>query len=182
MAAVPTTLRRDTASLVRLADGDLTRLWRLVADGASAEEALRDLLPAIVTEYGRVGAALAAEWYDAQRAKSDARRAFTALPIEADDRGAQALVGYALNTATDDTALKTIILGGVQRRIVDHERLTITSSATADPSTEGWVRVGVGACKSGWCDQYLDGEVRAVAYDFPAHDFCQCEAIPAPWS
>ena len=36
-----------------------------------------------------------------------------------------------------------------------------------------------GACKSGWCDQYLDGEVRTVAYDFPAHDNCNCSAVPA---
>lgn len=171
------TLRREAAKIVRLADGDLTRLWRLVADGASAETALRDLLPAIVTEYGQVGAALAAEWYDEQRLKAGARGAFTAIPTAAGDRGAQSLVGWALATATDDSSLKQLILGGTQRRILDHARLTITQSSVQDRAAQGWVRVGVGECD--WCQQYLDGEVRSVAYDFPAHDFCNCEAVVA---
>jgi hypothetical protein len=160
-----------------LADRDLARLWRLVANGASAEVALRDLLPAIVTEYGQLGAAMAAEWYDGLRVKAGARGRFAAIPIEADDRGTQALIGWALTTATDDSALRTLILGGTQRRIADHARLTITRSAIEDRAAHGWVRVGRGVCD--WCQQYLDGEVRAVAYDFPAHDACNCGAVPA---
>lgn len=174
-----TSLRTETASLVRLAERDLARLWRLVAAGAAADEALHDLLPAIVTEYGAAGAAMAAEWYDQQREKASPRGRFVALPIEPDDRGSHALVGWALATATDDASLALLIAGGVQRRIADHSRLTVTSSAVADPAAGGWIRVGEGACKSGWCDQYLDGEVRTVAYDFPAHDNCNCHAIPA---
>ena len=171
------TLRRETAKIVTLADADLTRLWRLVDAGASAETALRDLLPAIVTEYGQVGAALAAEWYDEQRLKAGVGRRFVAEPIAATDRGSQALVGWALTEANDDAALKTLILGGVQRRILDHSRLTVTQAAVRDPSSEGWVRVGQGECA--WCQQYLDGVVRTVAYDFPAHDNCNCEAVVA---
>jgi hypothetical protein len=171
------TLRRETAALVDLADRDLTRLWRLVEGGASPEEALRDVLPAIVTEYGTVAAAGAAEWYDAERDRAEARGRFTAVPLAADDRGTHALIGFALATATDDTALKTLILGGTQRRIADHQRLTITSSSVADPAAGGWVRVGRGECA--WCQQYLDGEVRTVPYDFDAHDNCNCGVTPA---
>ena len=171
------TLRAETAKVVRLADGDLSRLWRLVSQGASAEVALRDMLPAIIREYGALGATLAAEWYDDQRQKVGAKGRFSAIPIEADDRGAQALVGWALATATNDTSLATLVLGGMQRRIADHVRLTIAGSSVADPVAHGWVRVGAGECD--WCQQYLDGEVRAVAYDFPAHDNCRCSAIPA---
>lgn len=173
-----TSLRAETASLVRLADRDLTRLWRLVADGASAEVALRDLLPSIITEYGSVGAAMAAEWYDQKREKAEARGRFTALPIPSEDRGAQGLIGFSLNTATNDNALKTLILGGVQRRIADHVRLTVTNNSVSDRAAEGWVRVGLaGHCS--WCDQYLDGEVRTVeGYDFDAHDNCNCAVEP----
>jgi hypothetical protein len=74
---------------------------------------------------------------------------------------------------------QTLILGGTQRRIANFARLTVMGSSVADPQAQGWVRVGVGACKSGGCDQYLDGEVRSVAYDFPAHDNCNCHAEPA---
>lgn len=174
-----TSLRSETASLVRLADRDLTRLWRLVANGAAADEALHDLLPAIVREYGAAGAALAAEWYDQQREKVGAKGRFTALPLEADDRGTHALIGASLTQARNDETLRALILGGVQRRITDHARLTVANNAVTDRAAQGWVRVGSGgACD--WCDQYLDGEVRTVAgYDFDAHDNCNCSVVPA---
>lgn len=174
-------LRADTADLVRLAGRDLDRLWRLVAAGASADEALRDLLPAIVREYGSAGASLAAEWYDAQRTQAQVPGTFEALPIEADDRGSQALIGWALDTATDDSSLQLLILGGVQRRIADHLRETVMQSAIADPKARGWQRVGVGACKSGFCDMLIGrGAVYTEATaDFAAHDHCQCSAVPA---
>lgn len=173
-------LRSETAEVVSLAEADLSRLWRLVADGASAEVALRDLLPAIITEYGQVGAALAAEWYDEQRAKAGIGGGFTAVPIEADDRGAQSLIGWALQEATDDATLQALILGGVQRRIADHLRYTIARSATADPAAAGWQRVAQpGAC---WFCRALSG--RGFVYsestaDFSSHDHCGCSAVPA---
>lgn len=174
------TLRRETDKVVRLADADLARLWRLIADGAATDQALFDLLPSIVTQYGAVGAALAAEWYDEQRAKVAARGAFTAVPLDAGDRGAQALIGWALATATDDASLKTLIVGGVQRRIVDHARLTVMGASIEDRAARGWRRVGDGhTCE--FCSMLLG---RGAVYsestaDFPAHDHCGCGAEPA---
>lgn len=171
-----TSLRAETADLVRLADRDLSRLWQLVANGAAADEALHDLLPAIVREYGALGGTLAAEWYDEQREKADAKGRFYAIPIEPDDRGAHALVGAAVSQARDDSTLRTLILGGVQRRIADHVRLTVANNSVADQAAEGWTRVGFGECD--WCQQYIDGEVRTVeGYDFDAHDWCQCDVV-----
>lgn len=177
----PTSLRTETAGLVRLADRDLTRLWRLVSEGASAETALRDLLPAIITEYGQAGAALAADWYDDQRAKAGVRGSFTAVPVQADDRGAQALVGWALTEAQDDRTLQALIVGGVQRRVADHVRYTIAGSSVADPAARGWQRVGAGACKTGFCDMLIGrGAVYTEATaDFASHDNCRCSAVPA---
>ncbi|WP_345454843.1 hypothetical protein [Nocardioides marinquilinus] len=162
-----------------LAGQDLARLWSLVAAGASAETALRDLLPAIVTEYGALGAALAAEWYDDQRAKADVRGTFTAMPVPAEDRGAQALIGWALATATDDSSLRGLVLGGVQRRIADHARNTIATAAVEDPASAGWQRVGSGECQ--FCRQLI---ARGAVYtertaDFGAHDHCNCSAVSA---
>lgn len=174
-------LRSETDRLVRLAERDLSRLWRLVADGASAEVALRDLLPSIIMEYGALGGALAAEWYDDQRAKADVKGSFTALPVSADDRGSQALIGWSLKTATDDTTLQALVLGGVQRRIADHVRYTVTGSSIADPQARGWQRVGVGSCKDGFCDMLISrGAVYSEATaDFASHDNCKCSAVPA---
>lgn len=178
-----TSLRSETATLVSLAERDLSRLWQLVANGAAADEALRDLLPAIVVEYGALGGALAAEWYERQREKVGARGRFAPIPIEPGDRGTQALIGWALNTATDDASLQSLILGGTQRRVADHVRYTIAGSAVADPAARGWQRTGVGACKDGFCDMLI---ARGAVYteataDFAAHDHCRCSAVPA-WS
>lgn len=174
-----TSLRSETRDLVRLADRDLAALWRLVAAGASAEQALHDLLPAIVREYGSAGGALAAEWYDQQREKVGAKGRFIATPIAADDRGAHALAGWAVQEAKDDAALKALILGGVQRRIADHIRSTITNNSTADPAATGWQRVGFGECA--FCAMLISrGAVYSEASaDFASHDHCNCSATPA---
>lgn len=173
-------LRNETDALVRLADRDLSRLWRLVADGADAREALHDLLPAIVSEYGAAGGAVAAEWYDQQREKVDARGRFAAIPVEPDDRGAHALAGWALAEANNDDALKALVLGGVQRRIADHVRYTIADSAVADPGADGWQRVGDGS-SCAFCRMLIHrGAVYTEAgADFASHDHCGCSATPA---
>lgn len=172
-------LRAETARLVTLADRDLSRLWRLVSDGASAEVALRDLLPAIVQQYGAAGAAMASEWYDDAREKAGVGGSFSSIPLDAEDRGAQALVGWALRTATDDASLQTLILGGVQRRIADHVRGTLTGSSVADPGARGWRRVGDGSSCS-FCSMLLGRGfvyVEATA-SFQSHDNCGCSAEP----
>lgn len=173
------TLRRETAGLVTLAERDLATLWQSVSAGASAEVALRDLLPAIIATYGEAGAALAADWYDDQRAKVGAPGRFTAIPVEADDRGAHALIGWALTEARDDTSLSALIAGGVQRRIADHVRDTIATSATRDPGARGWQRVGDGSCA--FCRMLIHrGAVYSAANaDFASHDHCNCSATPA---
>lgn len=173
-------LRSETDALVRLADRDLARLWTLVASGASAETALRDLLPAIVTEYGAAGGVMAAEWYDQQREKVAAKGLFTAVPIDADDRGTQSLIGWALNTATDDTSLATLVSGGVQRRIADHVRYTVAGNSITDRAAKGWQRIGDGhSCE--FCSMLLGrGAVYSEATaDFSSHDHCGCSAAPA---
>lgn len=173
------TLRRETAGLVKLAERDLAGLWKLIAEGAARDQALHDLLPAIVRTYGQAGAALAADWYDDQRAKAGVRGRFFANPLDVSDRGTGALVGYALETATDDKALQALIIGGVTRRIADHIRGTITTSSVRDPAAKGWQRVGSGECA--FCAMLISrGAVYSEATaDFASHDHCNCSAVPA---
>ena len=174
------TLRRETAGLVRLADRDLSALWRMVAQGAAADVALRDLLPAIIEQYGQAGAAMAADWYDDQREKVGAAGRFTAIPVESSDRGAHALIGWALSEAQSDEALRALILGGVQRRIADHVRYTVTGSSVADPAAAGWQRVTDGnGCA--FCSMLAArGAVYSEATaDFASHDDCGCSATVA---
>ena len=170
-------LSTETEGLARMARRDLQRVFALVEPGESASEALNDLLPGLVREYGAMGAAVAADWYDEQRELAEARGLFQAIPTPASDRGARALIGWSLLEATSDQTLLTLLAGGVQRRIADHVRSTVAQSSIQDPMSRGWVRVGRGECD--WCRQYLDGEVHYVeGYDFPAHDHCRCSVRP----
>lgn len=174
-----TQLRRDVASLATLAADDLAALWRQVESAVQAETVLRDVLPALIETYGAAAATVAADWYDDLRDERSVNGRFTAIPAEIRDVGAQPLVGWALATATDLSGFQSLILGGTQRRIANHARLTVTTSSVADPKARGWQRVGLGGCE--FCAMLIGrGAVYTEAsVDFPAHDRCRCGAEPA---
>lgn len=174
-------LREGVQGLVETADRDLTVLWREVATAAQAETALRDILPALIDAYGAAAATLAADWYDDLRDKTGVAGGFRAIPVDIRDSGSQALVGWAVNEATDLSSLQTLVLGGMQRRIANFSRGTVMGSSIADPKATGWQRVGAGECKTGFCDMLIArGAVYSEATaDFAAHDHCNCSAVPA---
>jgi hypothetical protein len=179
--SAPPALRNSTSELLRYAERDLAALWKQVSDAAQARVALMDVLPSLIETYGSAAATLAATWYDEARTKAAVAGSFEAIPIEPSDRGAHALVGWATQTATDMDTLQVLLMGGVQRRIADHMRDTIATSAVTDPQAKGWARAGQGGCTSGFCDMLI---ARGAVYteasaDFAAHDHCQCYAVPA---
>lgn len=172
-------LRREVAALAATAGDDLDVLWRRAETPAQVEEALRDVLPALVSTYGLAAASVAADWYDELRDEVGAGGRFTALTSDPTDAGSQALIGWALDEASDLSAFQTLILGGTQRRIANASRLTVMSSSVADPAARGWRRVGDGhSCE--FCSLLLGrGAVYSEASaDFPAHDHCGCGAEP----
>lgn len=148
-----------------------------------AREALSDVLPSLVDVYGAAAATLAADWYDDLRDKAGARGRFTAIPAEVDDAGADVLARWGVaplfDAKPDWSAAQVLIQGGLQRRIANMSRLTVTGSATADPGARGWRRVGVGGCA--FCRMLLGrGAVYTEATaDFLSHDHCNCQAEPA---
>lgn len=176
-----TLLRDDVTALTRLAEQDLSVLWRDITEAAQARTALMDVLPALIETYGSAAATLASDWYDEAREEAGVPRRFSAIPVEPGDRGAQSLVGWAVDRATDVETLQTLLLGGLQRRIADHSRETIMGSALEDPGAKGWSRGGKGGCTSGFCDLLIArGAVYSEATaDFASHDHCQCYAVPA---
>lgn len=178
--ATPTQLRNRVSGLVTLANGDLAALWRRLERAADAEEALRDILPALIDTYGAAAATVAADWYDDLRAKTGVAGSFRAIPADVRDNGAQALVGWALSEATDVTAFQSLVEGGLQRRIANYSRLTVTGSSVQDPRADGWQRVGSGS-SCPFCSLLISrGAVYSDATaDFAAHDHDDCQAAPA---
>lgn len=172
-------LRDGVKGLAVLAERDIAVLWTQVSDPAQMTTALHDLLPALIDAYGAAAATVAANWYDEHRARADVGGSFTATPADIPDTGAHALIGWAASTATDTSALRTLITGGTQRRIANFSRATVTGSAVADPKATGWQRVGNGECA--FCRMLIGrGAVYTKASsDFASHDSCHCSAVPA---
>lgn len=176
-------LRSALARVSGAADRDLAVLWRQVSTAAQARQALGDVLPALVEQYGAAAAALAAEWYDDLRAKQDVRGAFRAIPADLGTAGAEALAGFgAQSVGTNQGSLdaaQVLVAGGLQRRIVNYARDTIMGSSIADPAASGWQRETSGGCA--FCEMLAGrGDVYSEATaDFASHDHCQCVAVPA---
>jgi hypothetical protein len=176
-------LRSGVATLSGRANRDLAGLWRQVATAVEARDALADVLPALVDKYGAASASLAAAWYDDLRDKRGVRGAFTAIPADLGAAGADALAGWGVGplfaAEPDWESAKTLVAGGLQRRIANYARLTVTGSSVADPAARGWQRTGTGSCD--FCSMLLGrGAVYTEASaDFPAHDHCNCGAEPA---
>lgn len=180
MAATPAELQRALADLNSLAAGHLGPIFVSLQAGDNAAEALHDILPGLIRTYGQAAAAMAADWYDDLRESMGVGGRFVAIPADIDDVGAHALVGWALDTASDDGSLVALLEGGMQRRVVNFGRFTVTENAYRDPHADGWMRLGQGA-NCAFCDMLIS---RGAVYSesvvtFASHDHCNCIAVPA---
>lgn len=178
-------LRSGVGQLTQLAARDLDAVWRQVTNAVQAKEALADILPSLVDAYGSAAATMAAEWYDDLRSKAAVRGSFEAIPAELGDTGAEALAGWGVGPLfaenPDWSSAQSLVLGGMQRRLANAARTTVTQSSIADPGADGWQRSASGGCD--FCQMLAGrGSVYSEAgADFASHDHCQCVAVPA-WS
>lgn len=157
---------------------DLEAVWR---SSSGDPAALRGILEELVQTYGDAAASLSADWYDAMRANAGVRPGFSAIVPDPKTHGTSQLVNWATATATDEEAFKSLIVGGLQRRITNYSRNVITRSSIIDPHSKGWMRVGRGSC--GFCAMLISrGSVYTkMTVNFKTHDHCNCNAAPA-WS
>lgn len=171
--------RRDIRDLNILARADVELLWRMVRDARDAKEALMDLLPDVVETYGLAAGSIAADYYDDLREEVGAPKRFTAIVPDPGDTNTTGLVAWALDQAQDGDGFRGLIEGGVQKRIANGARNVITTSSIADPSADGWLRIGAGGCD--FCAMLVGrGAVYTEAsVDFASHDHCNCSASPA---
>lgn len=180
MSLTPSEIRRLTtgvASLSTLALRDLESLLQGVS--ASDTGKIRQILDALIEDYGAAAATLASDWYDEVRDRLGVDGRFSAIPAE-QRKGSAGLIDWALTTATSDDTFETLLAGGVQQRIANATRYTIINSTYYDPQANGWQRITDGdSCA--FCSM-LAG--RGAVYteqgaDFASHLKCGCEAVPA---
>lgn len=185
----PAEHRRDLAELERIARRDLELLFARADSPAEIQAALMDTTPRLVAIYGSAAATLAADWYDEQRERTEARGRFRAIPAAyvADDGRTESLARWAVSPMYRDEpngAAKVVVLakawGGVQRLIADADRETVIGSARRDPSAGGWSRHTNGKT-CGFCERIAGrGAIySADTADFSSHDGCDCVAVPA---
>lgn len=175
-------LARQIGALTKLAERDVRVLVAELDDFAERRIALKDVMPMLVDTYGQAAATVAAEWYD-EIALENARsgRSFSAIAAELPtNTGSDVLVDWAASQALTPDSMVELALGGMQRRIANMSRATVIGSATYDPRSDGWMRVGDGD-NCPFCDMLISrGAVYASdTVRFGAHDDCNCQAAPS---
>ena len=177
-------LRTTLRVLTNRADIDVRRAWGRFDTAEQAKAELTVLLDRLARTYGVAAATLAADWYDDLRAELGVQGRFRAIPAQLPaDVGAAELAGWGVGplfqAVPDVAAAQSLVTGGLQRRITNAARDTITGSTYADPRARGWQRVGGGACA--FCAMLIGrGAVYSEAgADFASHDHCNCSAVPA---
>jgi hypothetical protein len=137
-------LRSLISSLSDQAEAELAALWAQLQSPGEVLDALMDVMPALVGDYGDAAATLSAEWYDEYRSDQGIGGSFRASIPAATDLGAEALAGWGSSLVTvepvDWDAALTRLTGGMQRRIATSGRDTITEATYRDPKTRGWQR------------------------------------------
>lgn len=181
----PADLRSSVQTLTGYAESDLRAVWQQITTPDAARPVLMETIPALVGDYSDAAAVVSAEWYDEHRAELNVKGSYHADIPPASPAGAEALAGWGASLVTgpeiDWDAAFVRVLGGLERRIANASRDTITTNTYRDPQALGWQRVArVNGC--GFC-QMLAG--RGVVYrsegtaDFASHDHCHCSAAPA---
>lgn len=179
----PTDLRSAVADLNAVAADDLRGLWRQITNADQAREALEDVLPLLVRTYGLAAATVAADWYDDLRDDLNVDRRFSAIVAEIDDQGADVLARWGISPLFQETpdwaAARSLVEGGLQRRITNGARQTIVDSSLQDPQAQGWQRIAFGGCS--FCQMVASRGVvfTEASADFASHDNCGCHAVPA---
>lgn len=167
-------LRRGLETLVNAANAALDGFW------SPSTATLHQRLPPLVDTYGLAAAAMAADWYEATRLAAGLDDPFTALAADIGDSGTDELIDWAASVATDETAMRSLIDGGLTRRVNNFARQSVMDSALADPHADGWQRHATGTTCL-FCRMLASrGTVySADTADFAAHDGCDCVAVPA---
>lgn len=151
----------------------------------AVEAALFDFVPLLVTEYGDVAAAVAADWYDELRAAEGVRgrfRASLAPPVPAEQVNGR--LGFATRAsgplwAGDGATLSTFLAMMVNEYVLQPGRETVMQSAHKDNAAYARV-LEPGACK--FCLMLASrGFVysKSTAGDSKKfHGKCRCNAMP----
>lgn len=182
---MPTALE-SRAALVLITEAAVSAAGLFVASltGSAGvkRSALLEAIPGLIGYYADGTSALAADFYDDERDRAEARGRFTAEPVIL-DRSEKVARGIAWSTQPlfeqVDATVEGRLAEVVQLETARPYRDTITTNRLRDPQADGWRRVTSGTgCK--FCQMLADrGAVyREDTARFASHGNCHCTAAP----
>lgn len=143
--------------LVDMAKRDLDALMRMVdlSNPEAARDAVLDVMPDLVREYGDLASMAAAEWYEEVRAAAGvASRHATALSpgmaAEVVQEGVRYAVGHFFGD--DPMAALGLLAGMLQRYILYGSRDTVRRNAERDVARPRYARIPTGAKTCAFCE------------------------------
>lgn len=162
-------------------DAVVTLLGKVKGSPESRRAALLDGVPEVIGYYAEGSAALAADFYDDERARAGEVPGYSARLLIPDRtvkiRRAVAWSALPLFEGADDQSAARLA-EVVQIETARPYRETIVGNRQQDPRAVGWRRVAAGGC--GFCRMLADkGAIfRESTARFAAHEHCHCVAEP----
>lgn len=183
-----TRLAQANRQIVELAKADLLDLLGAMdlSDPERVRDALLEVVPQLVREYGDVAATAAAEWY------SDLRLAAGVpgkhLAVLSKGAKSEAVEGTVRRIAgalwgSDPSRVGSLLGGAMQRYVTYSSRDTIRRNAAKDTAKARYARVPTGAKTCAFCEMAASrGFVYASerAADDAYHDDCDCQ-VAVEW-
>ncbi|WP_417556234.1 hypothetical protein [Microbacterium sp.] len=179
-------LRADQAKVADLALEEIRALAARLdwSTPEAAHDALIEIVPAIVNEYGDIAATVAAEWYEDTRPM--VLGPYTARTVDAaSEEQIRGSLGALLgDSGTPDAALAAI-QGGIRRLVQYSGRATIARNVQLDPGEVRFARIPTGGKTCAWCEMlasrgfvYYTRESAGALMQY--HDSDDC-ALVASW-
>ena len=139
--------QRALSTLTTLSKRDLAAIWRKLdlSRPDKLAEPLAQVLAEIADKYGAAAAALAADWYDEARDDAGAPgrfRAIVADPPDTERIGALSRwgVGPLFGANPDGATALSLLVGGLQRIVINQARDTTFGSVGLDPARPRYAR------------------------------------------
>lgn len=184
----------DEVAAFRTAIGDVTTLAVRdveslllsldASDPIGLRDALYELLPVVVQQYGGISAQLAEEWYVELRSQVERARYAAATTEWSPDRAQlDAMVRRAMGPlfGQSDSTVLALLSGSVQRLVADAARGAVIANVQRDKIRVGWARVPQPGCCA-FCAMLASRGADYGSKDtagFKSHDACRCVAAPA---
>lgn len=178
----------DRVRSAAVADVDALVATANLEAASSIRPLVMDGVMPLAGSYALAAGALAADWYDAERAAAGVRGGLRALVAEPpDDARYESLAGWiaAMYTTREGGEVvapdvRGLLSGAVQRIVSDGHRGTISGSSIADPQARGWAIFASGKETCDFCLMLIErgGVYTRATSTFAAHDSCHCHAGP----